>query len=236
MARTPATSRRTAPTKVSKPFPWGVALGSLVLVLALGGLLFYAATNQGSGVRDIVRNPDAAIDGVEVAEAGSLSRDHVEGPVDYEELPPDGGPHSGTPQQCAVYDEPIAPENAVHSLEHGAVWLTYNDEVPAEQVRALADKVDGDPYGLMSPLPEQDAPIVLSAWGRQLTVQDADDPRIDEFLEAYASGPQTPERGAACVGTTETGPLGGVAPAPQQSPAASPAPSPAAEPEASPAG
>lgn len=206
MARTPATPRRAAPTKVSKPFPWGTVISSVVLGAALVGLIVYAAFNQGSGVRDLVRNPDGAIEGVAVAE-GELERNHAAGPVKYPQTPPNSGNHSSTPQQCDVYTEPIAPENAVHSLEHGAVWITYNDDVPADQVAKLAAKVQGDPYGLLSPVPEQKSPINLSAWGRRLSVDSADDSRIDDFLEGYKSGPTTPERGAACIGTTSTGPV-----------------------------
>lgn len=236
MARTPATPRRAAPTKVSKPFPWGTVVGSVVLAAALVGLIAYAAMNQGSGVRDLVRNPDAAIDGVVVAE-GELERGHVAGPVAYEQTPPNSGDHNATPQQCAVYTEPIAPEHAVHSLEHGAVWITYNESVPDDQVAELADKVDGDPYLMLSPLPEQSSPINLSAWGRRLSVDSAGDARIDDFIEGYRSGPQTPERGAACIGVTTTGPLQGTPAAPAEpSPAASPAAaSPAASAQPSPA-
>lgn len=219
MARTPASPRRAAPTKVSKPFPWGTVVGSVVLGAALVGLLVYAAMNQGSGVRDLVRNPDAAIDGVVVAE-GELERGHVAGPVDYPQNPPNSGDHNIQPQQCDVYTEPIAPEHAIHSLEHGAVWITYNDDVPDDQVAELAAKVEGDPYGLMSPIPEQTSPINLSAWGRRLSVDSADDSRIDDFIEGYRSGPQTPERGAACIGVTTTGTVSDAPPAPETQPSA----------------
>jgi hypothetical protein len=206
MARTPATTRRAAPTKVKKPFPWGTAIGSLLLASFLGGILFYAASNQGGGQDQVLTNPDEAIEGVAVAE-GELARGHVSGPVDYPQTPPNSGDHNVTPQQCDVYTEPIAPEHAVHSLEHGAVWITYNDDVPEDQVAALASKIEGDPYGLMSPLPEQSSPINLSAWGRRLSVESADDERIDDFIRGYTAGPQTPEPGAACIGNTTTGPL-----------------------------
>lgn len=222
MARTPATPRRAAPTKVSKPFPWGTVLGSLVLGAALVGLIVYAAMNQGSGIRDLVRNPDAAIEGVAVAE-GELDKSHVQGPIDYDQTPPNSGPHNPVPQQCAVYSDPIAPEHALHSLEHGAVWITYNDDLSQDDIEQLASKVEGNPYGLMSPVPEQTSPINLSAWGRRLSVDSVDDPRIDDFIEGYASGPTTPERGAACVGNTSTGPVQAAVP-PAQPPA-----SPAAE-------
>ncbi|CAN5195788.1 hypothetical protein BH24ACT10_BH24ACT10_07560 [soil metagenome] len=235
MARKPPpTSRRAAPTKVSKPFPTGTVLGSVLLAALLIGLVGYAFANQGEGVRDLVRNPDAAIEGVQVADTEDLGRGHVAGAVEYESVPPNGGDHNTVPQSCAVYDEPIPSEHAVHSLEHGAVWITYNDELPDDQVEELASKVEGDPYGLMSPVLEQESPIVLTAWGRTLELDSADDGRIDDFIEGYASGPQTPERGAACIGNTSTGQLAPapVAPAPDASAVPSAAPS-AAAPEAS---
>jgi len=219
MARTPATPRRAAPIKVSKPFPWATVLGSLVLGAMLVGLITYAAFNQGSGRDQLQVNPDAAVEGVAVA-SGELKRGHVPGPVAYEQTPPNSGDHNATPQQCAVYTEPIAPENAVHSLEHGAIWVTYNDKVPDDQVEELAGKVEGDPYGLMSPVPNQKSPINLSAWGRRLSVDSANDPRIDRFIEGFASGPQTPEPGAPCLGVTTTGAVSGEAAPPPQAPSA----------------
>ena len=59
---------------------------------------------------------------------------HVTTAVDYTESPPVGGPHAPPPDwaDCTgtVYTVDIRHENAVHSLEHGAVWITYNpDEV-----------------------------------------------------------------------------------------------------------
>ena len=212
MARTPASSRRAAPTKVSKPFPWGTVVGSLVLGGLLVALLAYAALNQGSGVDALVRDPDSAIEGLELAPEDELTRGHVPGAVEYEHVPPRGGDHNIVPQTCAIYEAPIAPEHAVHSLEHGAVWITYNDDVSEADIKDLAQRIEAEPYGLMSPLPEQESPIVLSAWGRTLKVDKADDDRIGDFIKAFASGPQTPERGAACLGTTSTGPVQELAP------------------------
>ena len=44
--------------------------------------------------------------------------------------------------------------------------------------------------------------MVLTAWGVQLEVDSANDPRIDEFLDTYVLGPQTQEQNAACTGGT----------------------------------
>ncbi len=206
-----ASSRRTAPTKVAKPFPWGTVLGSGVLAVVLIGIIAFAALNQGSGRNRLLTDPDNAIKGVAVA-TGDLSRGHVQGQVKYAQTPPNAGDHNAAPQQCAVYTAPIAPEHALHSLEHGAVWVTYNDSLPAAQVEELSSKVQGDRYRLLSPEPEQKSPINLSAWGRRLSVDSASDTRVDEFLTAYTNGPQSPERGAACIGNTTTGPVQAAAP------------------------
>ena len=204
MARTPATPRRAAPTKVSKPFPWATVLGSLVLGAALVGLIVYAALNQGSGVRDLVRNPDAAVKGVAV-DTSELKRGHVAGAVKYAQTPPNSGDHNGLPQTCQVYDAAIAPEHAVHSMEHGAVWVTYRPDLPADQVEVLRGLVEGDAYRMLSPYPGQTAAVSLQAWGRTVTADSATDEVVEKFLRDYTNGPQTREVGAACSGNAQPG-------------------------------
>lgn len=218
--------RRTAVAPVKKPFPWGTVLTATVLGLLLVGILVYAVTNQGSGFVDATDRADRSVPGVRVFDEKSRAS-HVEGTVQYPQTPPVGGSHNGVAQRCQVYAAPIANEHAVHSLEHGAVWVTYRPDLAADQVAALAALVSGDTHRLMSPYPGQSAPISLQAWGRQLTVQKASDPGVKAFLDAYTAGPQAPEQGASCDGTTATGPLQG------QAPPASPAPAPAS-PAASP--
>lgn len=125
-------------------------------------------------------------------------RSHVQGEVAYEKTPPVGGRHANVWAACNgnIYDEPVIKEQAVHSLEHGAVWITYQPSLEGGQVDVLKSKVRG--YTFMSPLTEQDAPIILTAWGVQLSLQSVDDPRIDQFLRKFRQGPQTPEPGATC--------------------------------------
>jgi hypothetical protein len=221
-ARSGSAKKRPPLTAVKKPFPWGTVAGGGVLALALIAIVVYAVLNQGEGFTEPLEAADEKFPGLSVVE--NPARDHVEGPVDYPSVPPAGGPHNGVPQQCGVYTEQVPAEHVVHSLEHGAVWVTYDPDLPEGQVDQLTEAVEGDPYGLLSPLPEQEAPIMLTAWGRQLAVDSADDDRIGEFLSTYTSGPQTPERGAACAGNSSTGtaPVGGAG-QPGQMPQPSPA-------------
>jgi hypothetical protein len=118
-------------------------------------------------------------------------------------LPPMGGIHNPTWQNCGIYTEPVAAEYVVHSMEHGAIWVTYSPDLPAEQLAELQDKMRGQNYIILSPYPDQASNIVLTAWDVQLQVDSAADERIDEFISRYR-GTRGPERGATCSGGTGT--------------------------------
>ena len=81
------------------------------------------------------------------------SRNHKDGTLTYLTSPPVGGDHNPLWQNCMgdIYDQPIANEHAVHSLEHGAVWVTYKPGIPQDQINDLKKKVQGQDYMLMSP-------------------------------------------------------------------------------------
>jgi Protein of unknown function (DUF3105) len=174
----------------------GIGLAVLV-VLAVGGVA-WAVKADSKGGDDPA---PASIQGVETF--NYKGGDHVDTgeTVEYVQSPPVGGPHDGTWQNCGIYSDPIRNENAVHSLEHGAVWITYDPELPQSDIETLQGMFD-DNYLLMSPYPDQKSPVVLTAWNTQLKVDSVSDPRIAEFVTAYRQGPQTPEPGAACDGGT----------------------------------
>ena len=129
----------------------------------------------------------------------NLSRKHTRKPVNYAQTPPVGGPHNPVPQTCGFYSKPVQNEHAVHSMEHGAVWITFRPDLPKDQVekiKGLAQKS----YVLASPYPGLPSPVVASAWGKQLKLNSASDPRLERFVNVYRQGPQTPEPGAPCRG------------------------------------
>ncbi len=128
-----------------------------------------------------------------------ISRDHNDDlRIPFGELPPNGGVHNSVWQNCRSYDDPVRPEHAVHSLEHGAVWITYQPGLAADQVDVLESYTGGGRFVLVSPFPNQRSPIVLTAWGYQLELDAADDSRVAEFVDTFDRGPQTPEPGATC--------------------------------------
>ncbi|MGP3633726.1 DUF3105 domain-containing protein [Streptomyces sp. 24-1644] len=135
-------------------------------------------------------------------DAKKLTRNHVAGEVKYAMKPPVGGDHNQAWLNCdgVVYEKAVPDINAVHSLEHGSVWVTYNSKAADADVRKLASRVDSTPFSLMSPYEDQAGAIMLSAWGKQVTVDSADDRRVAQFFAKYVQGPQTPEPGAPCTG------------------------------------
>lgn len=124
--------------------------------------------------------------------------------VQYTESPPVGGKHDSVWQNCGYYPQPIRNENAVHSLEHGAVWITYRPDLPQDQVDKLKKLAKDQTFVLVSPYANQKEAVVMSGWNTQLRLDDMSDKRFDQFVQYYRQGPQTPERGAACTGGTGT--------------------------------
>jgi hypothetical protein len=131
---------------------------------------------------------------------GTLPSDHTQDQVTYLQVPPAGGPHHPAWQNCGVYTDPLKNEHAVHSLEHGAVWITYDPAISGDDLDLLIRITRQSTHRLLSPYSGMPASIVVTAWGYQLPLQKADDPRLLQFIAQFENGPTTPERGAVCSG------------------------------------
>ncbi|MFF0742660.1 DUF3105 domain-containing protein [Streptomyces sp. NPDC004111] len=172
----------------------GAVLAGLI---GFGTYVFMKESDKKDDERVAAKGP---IKDEKVWDAKKLGRTHVTKEVTYPMTPPVGGDHNQAWMNCQgdVYPKPIPNMNAVHSLEHGAVWVTYTDKASKDDLEKLKAKVKKTQYSLMSPVNEQSGAIMLSAWGKQVTVTGADDPRVNQFFTRYVMGPQTPEPGAAC--------------------------------------
>jgi hypothetical protein len=122
---------------------------------------------------------------------------HTTQDVDYPQSPPVGGPHDPVWLDCGVYDEPVRDENAVHDLEHGSVWITYDPDADVD-VAALEEVLPQN--GIISPYDGLDSPVVVTVWGHQLALDGADDPRLELFIDTYGGGETAPEPFASCAG------------------------------------
>jgi len=219
------------PVKVTQQRAWGpIALLTAVILVAVGivgfGAFFIVKDMRANSAAEAKQKAEAALEKKEASTPWTeraaaiqgivnytaqkpawLTNNHKAGKLSYAVTPPVGGDHNPTWQNCMgdVYKAPIANEHAVHSLEHGAVWVTYDSKLDSKQVAKLAERVTGKEYMLMSPVDNLGTAVSLQAWGYQLKVDNADDSRIDAFIRALRKN-DSQEQGAACSGgVTRTG-------------------------------
>lgn len=131
-------------------------------------------------------------------------RSHVSTPVTYDHSPPAGGNHPPRWATCGIYQTPLPNGEAVHSLEHGAVWVTYRPDIAAAELRSLRELVashyiGAQRYLLLSPYPGQTDTVAVTAWGAQLRASDATDPRLAQFMAHFGAGYQALEPNAYCL-------------------------------------
>jgi hypothetical protein len=180
--------------------PWGLIIAVTLVVLLAVGVVGYAVAKTNS--KNNAADPSKIVG---IQHYANLTRNHVTTVMSYPQSPPVGGDHSPVWADCTgtVYPNQIANENAVHTLEHGAVWITYKPGLAADQLDVLTKLVSGKPYMLLTPYAGLKSNVSLQAWGYQLFVDSASDPRVQQFVKALRLNQKnTPELGASCDNPT----------------------------------
>ena len=190
---------------MAKPKPWGLIAAAVAVVVFAGAVIGYAVYAVDRSEADRITAADQ-IGGVQTLDYAA-GQQHVTTPVDYQESPPVGGPHDSEWADCTgtVYDVEIRHENAVHGLEHGAVWITYDPAAVGDgDLATLTDLVQGNSGLMLSPYAGLGSPISLQSWNNQLAVDSAADPRVAQFVDFFVFGQDAdgealyPEPGASC--------------------------------------
>jgi Protein of unknown function (DUF3105) len=179
-------ARRGAPVAAKRSTPWGMVGATALVVIFAVAAIGYAVVkvqqskpiNPQKGLADAAKIPGIFHEEIP-------AREHVADAVKYDRSPPIGGNHDQTWADCSgtVYAAPIRNENAVHTLEHGAVWITYQPNLASADVDKLKQLVDGKNYTLMSPYPGLKTPVSLQAWGYQLYLNTVDVNLAKRFLK-----------------------------------------------------
>ncbi|HMI83542.1 MAG TPA: DUF3105 domain-containing protein [Polyangiaceae bacterium] len=122
-------------------------------------------------------------------------------PLSYATNPPSSGNHYAIWADYRTYQRPIQRGFWVHSLEHGAVVITYNcPEGCAEEVTAAQTFVDGLPADcgpmarrvILTPDPELDVRFAASAWGATLRASCFDRATFSAFFsDHYDHAPES---------------------------------------------
>jgi hypothetical protein len=151
------------------------SLRLLTAALVLGALGLTACGKQTKAA--------AEVPGVEIVRIESAG--HTLGTVDYGRDVPAGGDHSPVPLICGFYPDPVPNENAVHSIEHGAIWIAFDPHLSSTDRAAIKHVVLTQDKVFASPVPGIKNPIVVTVWGRQLRPASIDDPSVASFITTF---------------------------------------------------
>jgi hypothetical protein len=201
------------PVKIAQERNWGpimmFAASGLVAVLIVGFGAYQVWKAGHKGDWQAEANGIPGIANYRKSSPNDLQQSHAWGTLTYKQSPPVGGQHNYNWQDCMgeVYTSPISNEQAVHSLEHGAVWITYRPDLPTAQIDTLESKVTDRSFMMMSPYPTLDKPISLQAWGYQLKVDNANDGRIDRFIQALRQNASMEPQAGCSGGITDATPV-----------------------------
>ena len=141
--------------------------------------------------------PENPPEGIEVYPA--TTNRSVKVPIEYERQPPTNGDHAPIWLNCGFYEKPVQNRFAVHSMDHGVVWITHRPDLPPGQVDELRSYGEEN-YVIVSPYSGQDAPVIATSWRVQLGLDGAGDPRLRKFVDGFRVSEIAPLSGNRCVG------------------------------------
>jgi len=134
-------------------------------------------------------------------EQADNGREHVsqaQAPEYGDEDPHTSGDH-GDPVPQQAYSEELPDYNTIHNLEHGYIYITYQPDLPQEEI----DKLTGvffKPYDdtsfaptkvIMAPRESNTAPIVFSSWNRSLSYESYDEQlMVDYYKDNVSKSPE----------------------------------------------
>jgi len=170
----------------------GIAI--LTLIILGGGIWLLTAQNTKEQTK--LSKP---LVGEEIADQG---RGHVPDgtKLDFNSNPPTSGRHFAKWTTAGFYDKSQEDGNLVHSLEHGAVIVSYKSDLPKDDVEKIKSFFSSVSVSkkIMVPRDNLDVPVALTSWGRLLKLQTIDattEAKIKEFMETNED--RGPEKGAS---------------------------------------
>jgi len=180
----------TVPTGLPGESPWPKRLGWIAgigLVVVLVSVVFLSQPE--------IRGVPEGTQTIQVTD-----NEHVAGTIYAANEVPAGGAMDSGWQNCGFYETQIRAESAVHSMEHGAVWVAFDPNLPAAEIDSLRRFVSRSEKVVVSPVAGISSPVIVSAWGFQLDINDLADSRLDQFVNEFSGSSDAPEPGGRCSG------------------------------------
>ena len=136
--------------------------------------------------------------GERFADLGGTHINTDEGHPPYNSAPGTSGWHydypEGGPARWDIYKGALPDEVLIHNLEHGGIGIHYNCPEGCDE---LVEKLEGYfQTGLeiiVSPYPDMDTKIALTAWTFLDAFDEYDEERIEAFVSAHINSPNAPE-------------------------------------------
>ena len=185
--RTPPPPRRVQAPKTRRPERGGPSRSALLLgvaALALaaavaGGAYYFLASDseeeQRQSLQQVMRGAGCTFETAPALPAATHIEDDNAAPEEWNTDPPTSGPHFGVPVIWGEYEDPVQEARVVHNLEHGGIWISYGDGVPAAEVENIRRFYRDDPDAmLLSPRPSNGDDIALAAWFQPVEGEDGD--------------------------------------------------------------
>ena len=175
--RQPAKAKRKGQYARRRRVPWPLVIGAAIVLIAS----FFLA-----------RGLELGAPGEHIAVAG-VGQHVIEGqPVQYNSVPPVGGPHWPAPAGWGISSTQIPNERVVHNLEHGGIVIDYNGigDADVAKLKALVTSYPRDqfneikvvlqPYDKIAP-----GSIALTAWSWRQLLSAYDERTVRAFLDAH---------------------------------------------------
>ena len=163
-----------------------------IVMISLVGLTLGSAIVFGKDSTERVRIGDEHQDD---------GRKHVaqnEAPEYGDGKPPTSGDH-GEPIPKGEYKDELPDYNTIHNLEHGYVYISYQPDLPQEQIDKIKTLFFA-PYSneeftpskvIMAPRAANESPIIMSSWNRSLDFDNYDEQKmIDYYLGNVNKSPE----------------------------------------------
>jgi hypothetical protein len=123
--------------------------------------------------------------------AEQVAENLISDPLCYTSNPPTSGPHAASWAPFRVFNQPVAKEFVVHSMEHGGVAIWYNtaNTQVIQQLTALTEaNINKGKELLLTPYPGMEADtIAVTSWTRldKFPVAQFNIDRVQKFIDAH---------------------------------------------------
>ncbi len=153
----------------------------------IGGIALVTLVILVRGVYILVKQDEKARrpllgDEIKIQGSGHISPGAQHEP--YNSNPPTSGPMYEEVGGAGIHDQEVPDEKLVHSLEHGAVVVSYKADLSKDQidqVKSIYDSVGG--RKILVPRKNLDVPVALTSWGRLMKLQTIDANQIKAFMD-----------------------------------------------------